>query len=232
MSDNDIVKNIEIIRSKIDQALRRSNRNVSDVKLVAVSKTVDIERIMMAYEAGIRDFGENYVQEMLQKIERLPLDINWHFIGHLQSNKIKHLVSKVRLIQTVCKIEHLGEIDKRSQIAQVVSNLLIEINLGGEESKSGTDAEGAIEIVKKSLSFKHLKVVGLMCIPPVSEPEQARKFFKNLHFIKDRINNSFGMEVIKELSMGMSSDFEVAIEEGATIVRVGTAIFGIRGGKK
>lgn len=230
MTSNDIKKNIDELIVRIDRSCKISGRDSSNIKLVAVSKGVDARRIRSAYDAGIRDFGENYVQEMMEKIDSLPDDINWHFIGHLQTNKIKYLITRTRLIQTVYKKEHLQEIDKRSQRAGIVSDLLIEVNIGSEDSKSGTDAKGAEELVKRSFDFKNIKVIGLMCIPPISAPRKTREFFKNLRLLRDHINNSIRMDLLKELSMGMSSDFEIAIEEGATMVRIGTAIFGRRGG--
>lgn len=230
ITSNDIRKNIDELIVRIERSCKISGRDSSNIKLVAVSKDVDAQRIRLAYDAGIRDFGENYVQEMMEKIDSLPDDINWHFIGHLQTNKIKYLIPRVRLIQTVYKKEHLQEIDRRSQRAGIVSELLIEVNIGSEDSKSGTDVKGVEELVKRSFDFKNIKVIGLMCIPPISTPEKTREFFKNLHLLRDHINNSIRMELLKELSMGMSSDFEIAIEEGATIVRIGTALFGRRGG--
>jgi pyridoxal phosphate enzyme (YggS family) len=182
----------------------------------------------VAYQAGIRDFGENYVQEMLKKVELLPEDIRWHFIGSLQTNKIKYLVGKTEFIQTAYKKDHLLEINKRAEKKGVIANVLLEVNIGMESTKSGVNQDGVEELIRYSQDMKSLRVVGLMCIPPVAEPEESRRFFKNLRFIRDYINNKFGSEVLRELSMGMSSDFEVAIEEGATMVRVGNAIFGER----
>ncbi len=230
---SEIARNVDYIRQKIINACIRAGRNPESVKMVAVSKTVKPEKIKEAYDAGLRDFGENYVQEMLIKCESLPADIRWHFIGHLQTNKIKYLVNKVYMIHSVYKEEHLFEIEKRFGRENISTDLLIEVNIGNEITKSGIDAKDVIQLYKKSFDFKHLKIKGLMCIPPVSKAEESRGYFKDLRFLKDCINNELGREVVTELSMGMSSDFEVAIEEGATMVRIGTAIFGKRqtGGK-
>jgi pyridoxal phosphate enzyme (YggS family) len=223
-----IQSNIRQIRDRIMSACARSGRRYEDVRLIAVSKTVDVARIKVAYEAGIRDFGENYVQEMLKKVDLLPEDIRWHFIGSLQTNKIKYLVGKTEYIQTAYKKDHLLEINKRAEKKGVIANVLLEVNIGMESTKSGVNQDGVEELIRYSQDMKSLRVMGLMCIPPVAEPEESRRFFKNLRFIRDYINNKFGSEVLRELSMGMSSDFEVAIEEGATMVRVGNAIFGER----
>ncbi|MGC9043636.1 MAG: YggS family pyridoxal phosphate-dependent enzyme [Myxococcota bacterium] len=234
LTAEEIRKNIKEIQTRIENACKRSKRDYESVRLIAVSKGVRVEQILVAYESGIKDFGENYVQEMQEKIELHPKDIKWHFIGHLQTNKIKHLLGKVNLIQTVYKMEHLLEIEKRYKGDESVQNLLLEVNIGNEPTKSGIRAEDATGLVKNSLNFCRLRIIGLMCIPPISEVERVREYFKNLRFLKDCINKSLGKELLSELSMGMSSDFEVAIEEGATMVRVGTAIFGerVRGGIK
>lgn len=234
ITSEEIVNNIKEIQQRINNVCKKSNRNADSVRLIAVSKTMNVEQIDVAYKAGIRDFGENYVQEMIKKMEQLPEDIRWHFIGHLQTNKIKYLAGKVASIQTAYKIEHLIEIEKRYSNLNSMAELLVEVNIGGESTKSGIKGDEVEELIRKSFNFKHLKIIGLMCIPPVAEPEESRKFFKNLRFLKDCINNNLGKELLYELSMGMSSDFEVAIEEGATIVRIGTAIFGerLRGGLK
>lgn len=228
LNNPEIKKNIESIQKRILDACLRAGRDPKTVRLIAVSKTIPIDLIKISYECGIRDFGENYVQEMLKKVPELPEDIRWHFIGHLQSNKIKYLVNTAYMIHTVYKAEHLFEIEKRGEKAGKIVDVLIEINIGEEQTKSGTSVDKVEEIVRQSLEFKWLKVKGLMCIPPPLEAQETRKFFKNLRFIKDCINNNIGREVLTELSMGMSSDFEIAIEEGATMIRIGTAIFGER----
>jgi len=228
MNFDEIQSNVKQIRDRMRKACDRVERKYEDVRLIAVSKTMSVESIKAAYDAGIRDFGENYVQEMIKKMEVLPQDIRWHFIGSLQTNKIKYLVGRTELIQTVYKEEQIVEINKRAERQGIVSNVLCEVNIGMESTKSGAVQEDIERLIGFSQGFKNINVLGLMCIPPVSEPENARRYFKNLRFMRDCINNRLGSEVLKELSMGMSSDFEVAIEEGATMVRVGTAIFGER----
>lgn len=201
-----------------------------DVTLIAVSKTHPVSDLMEAYEAGARDFGENKVQELTEKIPRMPEDIRWHMIGHLQRNKVKYIVGKVFLIHSVDSLRLAEEIDKESKKAGVISDILIQVNISHEETKFGTDKEEAVRLVKDVSLLPNIRVKGLMTIAPYTEdPEENRAYFrslKNLSIDIDALNiDNISMDF---LSMGMSGDFIVAIEEGANLVRVGTNIFGAR----
>ena len=208
----------------------KNSRYGQDVTLVAVSKTHPVSDLMEAYNAGARDFGENKVQEMMEKMPQMPDDIRWHMIGHLQRNKVKYLIGKVYLIHSVDSLRLAQEIDKESAKAQVITDILIEVNISQEESKFGTDKLEAIELVKAASQLENIRVRGLMTIAPYTDnAEENRVYFsalKNLSIDIKALNiDNISMDF---LSMGMSGDFIVAIEEGANIVRVGTNIFGAR----
>lgn len=209
-----IKENIERIKKEIE------NYNVT---LIAVSKTKPKEDILEAYNCGIRDFGENHVQELIKKIDELPKDIRWHLIGHLQKNKVKYVVNKnVYLIHSVDSIELTEEINKRAIKNNITINILLEVNVAGEESKWGfytDEIENAYNIIK---DFSNVKVLGLMTVAPhANNPEDVRKYFKELKTINDKLG-------LKVLSMGMSNDYKIALQEGATYIRIGTGIFGQR----
>lgn len=222
--------NIKKIRDNIAEAALRSGRTASDIRLMAVTKTVDDERIMEAIEAGIDIIGENYVQEARRKIEKMGKNVEWHMIGHLQSKKSKYAVRFFDMIHSVDRIKLAGELDKRSNMAECLTKILIEVNISGEETKSGVKKEDAITLVKDISTLENLSVQGLMTMPPwFDDPEDARPYFVTLRELRDRIveENIPNVEM-NELSMGMSGDYQVAVEEGATIVRIGTSIFGER----
>ncbi|MBQ6623480.1 MAG: YggS family pyridoxal phosphate-dependent enzyme [Mogibacterium sp.] len=221
----------EIIRRKNEAALR-SGRKPEDVLLVAVTKTHTADEINLAIDAGATDIGENRVQELLEKYENVK-PVNWHLIGHLQTNKVKNVIGKVVMIHSVDSLKLAREIDKRSEAAGLVTDILIEINSAMEETKSGIDAKDLRELTEQIVSeCGNVRIRGLMCIPPIAiEPEDARPYFKEAAALfEDMKNWDYPKErfLPDELSMGMSGDFEVAIEEGATIVRVGSSIFGPR----
>ena len=200
------------------------------VTLVAVSKTHPVSDLKVAYDAGVRDFGENKVQELTEKMPQMPSDIRWHMIGHLQRNKVKYIVGKVYLIHSVDSLRLAEEIDKESAKAGVITNILIQVNISNEETKFGTGREEAIELVRAAAALPNIRVRGLMTIAPYTDdPEENRKYFralKNLSIDIEAMNiDNISMDF---LSMGMSGDFIVAIEEGANVVRVGTSIFGAR----
>ena len=200
------------------------------VRLVAVSKFHPNEAIEEAYSAGQRIFGESKVQEMTTKYESLPKDIEWHFIGHLQKNKVKYLVGKVQLIESVDCLELLETIDKRAKSMGLVQDVLLEVNIGGEESKSGVSPEQLWPLLDAAAAEEHIRVKGLMAIPPVNDDDaQNRRYLAQVYklFVQagERGYQNVKMET---LSMGMSGDFENAIREGATLVRIGTAIYGER----
>lgn len=226
-----INKNIEIITEKIGQQATLCSRDPEDVTLIAVSKRKPAQLIRDAIDAGQRDFGENYIQEAMEKIDDIGRDAAvWHFIGHLQSNKAKFAVKFFDLIHTVDKVKLAKEINKQAAKIGKVQDILIQINIAQEETKSGAAAEDVADLVRQINSFDHLSIRGLMCMPPFfDDPEEARPYFKAVKKISLEIASLDLPRVFMDhLSMGMSNDFGVAIEEGATLVRVGTAIFGGR----
>lgn len=218
------------IERNMKSACLRSNRQEDAVALIAVSKTKPVSLIEQAYALGIRDFGENKVQELAEKREQLPDDINWHMIGHLQRNKVKYIAPFVYLIHSVDSVSLAREIDKQAQKYDRTISILIEVNIGEEESKFGVKAEETEELVRVISTFPHIKICGLMCVPPITNDNcDNRKYFKMLKQlsvdIKSKNIDNVDMDV---LSMGMTDDYEVAIEEGATYIRVGTGLFGER----
>lgn len=230
-----ISKNMELVRSKIDTACHRSGRSAEDVTLIAVSKTKPLEALREAYEAGARDFGENKVQELIDKIPNMPSDVRWHMIGHLQRNKVKYIIDKVYLIHSVDSLRLAEEISKEAVKHGITVNILIEVNVAGEESKFGVTPEETAQLVQNILSLPGICVKGLMTIAPyVANPEENREYFQKLKQLsvdimgKNVDNRGIGVD----LSMGMTGDYTVAVEEGATYVRVGTGIFGERDYKK
>jgi len=226
--------NIERIRNRIAGAALRSRRNVSDIRLMAVTKTVDDDRIMSAIDAGVDIIGESYVQEAKRKIEKMGKPLEWHMIGYLQSNKAKYAVRLFDMIHSVNRMDLALELDRRAGLAGCRMKILVEVNTSGEKSKSGVDHPEAIQLIKEIASLEHLTIRGLMTMPPwFDDPEDARPYFATLRHLRDRVMEEQipGVEMI-ELSMGMSGDFEVAVEEGATIVRVGRSIFGERKNKE
>jgi len=222
--------NVARIRERIAEAALRRGRDPSGVRLMAVTKTVDDSRIGEALAAGVDILGENYVQEAKRKIEILGRKVEWHFIGHLQSNKARYAVRLFDLIHSVDRSGLAAELDRRSDRAGVVTPVLIQVSLGGEETKGGVLPEDALTLVREVAAMKHLSVRGLMTMPPwFDDPEEARPFFRALREMGERVRESGIPGVsMEELSMGMTQDYEVAVEEGATIVRVGRALFGER----
>ncbi len=228
--DYPVKDNILAIRRNIAAAAEKAGRNPAEVKLMAVSKTVDDERILAAIDAGVDMVGENYIQEAKRKIESMGHGIEWHFIGHLQTNKAKYAVKLFDMIHSVDRMDLAQELDKRSANFGKTSDILIEVNVSGEASKSGVPLNEALTLVAAVSELKHLSIQGLMTMPPwFDNPEDARPYFVALRELKERISLANIDRVrMKELSMGMSGDYLVAIEEGSTIVRIGTAIFGKR----
>ena len=222
-------RKLEEVLERIEKACSRAGRDPKEVRLLGASKTVPAEKIRRFYECGLRTFGENRAQEFLKKYEELSdLAIDWHFIGRLQTNKVKYLIGKVSLIHSLDRGPLADEIDKRAGKAGVIQEVLIEVNVGGEETKGGVEPESLKALFEYALSKDNVRVLGLMAIPPyLEDPEKVRPFFARLRELRDELEREFGAE-LPHLSMGMSHDFEVAIEEGATIVRVGTLLFGER----
>jgi len=225
-----IADNFKTVMDRIATVAKRAGRDISTIKLIAVTKTVDPVRIREAVAAGAMILGENRVQEAKEKIERLGSIASWHLIGHLQTNKAKYAVKFFDMIHSVDHIDLVCEIDRQAAKTGKVQNVLIEVNIAGEEAKAGVPIEGVTDLVKEAAKLKNIAIKGLMTIPPFSDdPEKARPYFRKLRelaaaIIKDNTPNVY----MQELSMGMSGDFAVAIEEGATMVRVGTAIFSER----
>jgi hypothetical protein len=227
-----LIENISAVYKRISHAAMRAGREPDAVKLIAVTKTVEAERVREAYEAGLRLFGENRVQEAQEKIasERLKEcrgKVEWHLIGHLQRNKAKYAVRLFDLIHSVDSPALAAELDRHAGQEGKIQKVLVEVKLSPEESKHGVSRKGLMELLETIKGMKHLDLRGLMTIPPFSEdPEEARPYFRELRELRDAAERS-GIP-LPELSMGMSGDYEVAIEEGATMVRVGSAIFGER----
>ena len=220
----DIKPNIDAVRSRITDACRRAGRSENDVRLVAVSKTVPADVVAQGIDAGLDILGENYIQEAQAKIEALGDRASWHFIGRLQSNKAKYAVRLFDLIHSVDNLKLAQEIDKRARGLEKTQPVLIQVNISGETTKGGTATDEAAVLIDQVRALKNLEPRGLMTMPPFfDQPDRARPFFSGLR----EIRNKYAPD-LPELSMGMSGDFEVAIEEGATLVRVGTAIFGAR----
>ncbi len=223
-------KRLESIKDRINKSAIRSGRDPKSVRLVAVSKTVPADRVKQAIEAGVDILGENYVQETRTKFNELAAcRVSWHFIGHLQTNKAKYAVRLFDLIHSMDSFKLARELDKQAKKVNKVQNILIQINIGQEPSKSGTDAEKASILIKDVSRLENLSVKGLMIMPPFfNDPEKVRPYFSALRNLRDQIHHTLSDVDLRELSMGLSNDFEVAIEEGATFVRIGTAIFGER----
>jgi len=226
-----IKENVAQVREQIAAACRRSGRGPDDVKLLAISKTFPPEDIRAAYEAGLRDFGENRVQEAAAKRPGLSdLSITWHLVGHLQTNKAKAARELFHWVHSVDSFRLAQKLDQATASAGGRLPVLLEVNLGGEESKTGVGESEAIQLAEQIGPLATLEVRGLMVIPPFfDDPEQVRPYFRRLRELAQKIDSRNITNIsMRELSMGMSHDFEVAIEEGATIIRVGTAIFGPR----
>ncbi|MBI4394814.1 MAG: YggS family pyridoxal phosphate-dependent enzyme [Candidatus Omnitrophica bacterium] len=223
-----LTRQLREVKERVDQACRRSKRDPKQIKLVLVTKEVEMSRIEQAYELGIRDFGENRVRELLAKAEQLPKDIQWHFIGSLQTNKIKSLIGRVVLIHSLDRIELAREIEKEAAKQDQTVDLLIQVNTSREETKHGFKPEEVETAVSEIIKCGHLNVRGLMTIGPLTEDqERIRESFCSLLQLRDRLKQNFDLDW-HYLSMGMSSDFEIAVEEGANLLRIGTAVFGPR----
>lgn len=223
-----LTERLEEVRNRIAAACARSGRSTDAVQLLAVTKTHPPEVVDAAVEAGLTLFGENRVQEAKAKIPQCSSRATWHMIGHLQSNKARDAVELFSLIEGVDSLKIATEIDKRARLAEKVMPVLLEVNVGGEASKSGFNPNDLRSTLNDLAALSNLRIEGIMTVPPWKpDPEQARPFFVGARGLKEECESSLG-EALPQLSMGMSGDFEVAIEEGATIVRIGTALFGER----
>lgn len=225
-----LVENLNDVEERVKAACDRAGRDRTEVTLIAVSKTKPVSDLQVIYDQGVREFGENKVQELTGKIEELPKDINWHMIGHLQRNKVKYIAKDVSLIHSVDSYRLAEEINIQAKKAQRVIPILIEVNVAKEESKFGIAVEEAIELCRDIATLDAVKICGLMTIAPnVVVAEENREIFRKIRDLSVDIDNEKIDNVnMSILSMGMTNDFEVAIEEGATHIRVGTAIFGER----
>ena len=227
-------ENLANVEKNIEQACKNAGRSRDEVTLIAVSKTKPVEMLQEIYDENIRDFGENKVQELCSKMEQLPSDIRWHMIGHLQRNKVKYIVGKVELIHSVDTYRLAEEINIQAKKLNVIVPILVEVNIAHEESKFGISAEDAILLVEEISKLENIRIKGLMTIAPyVENPEDNRLYFRKIKQLSVDITNKNIDNVFMEiLSMGMTGDYMVAIEEGATMVRVGTGIFGERNYKQ
>ena len=223
-------ENLTKVEENIQKACNKAGRKRSEVTLIAVSKTKPVEMLQEIYNEGIREFGENKVQEMCEKMELMPQDIKWNMIGHLQTNKVKYIIGKTSLIHSVDSLKLAEEIQKQAVKHDVTADILVEVNIANEESKFGISKDETIQMVRDIAKLDHLKIKGLMTIAPfVENPEDNRLYFREIKQLSVDINNQNIDNVCMDiLSMGMTGDYEVAIEEGATMVRVGTGIFGER----
>lgn len=225
----DINNNLIEIKKRIEAAALKSGRNPKDIKLLAVSKTIAPKIIQQAIDLGLTELGENKVQEIMSKYDLLP-QAQWHLIGHLQTNKVKYIIDKVKLIHSVDSLKLAQEISKRAIQAGITMEVLVEINIGNEESKHGVSPDKAEALAVEISKLDNIKVKGLMTVAPfVENPEDNRKYFKQMYNlfidISSKNYNNISMEY---LSMGMTNDYEIAIEEGANIIRIGTGLFGKR----
>lgn len=225
-----IKDNLNLVQQNIEKACGNAGRRPEEVTLIAVSKTKPVSMLMEAYECGCREFGENKVQELINKYEALPGDVKWHMIGHLQRNKVKYIVDKVALIHSVDSLKLAEEISREAVKKQVQVSILIEVNIAGEETKFGVSAGGVEQLVREIAPLPGISIKGLMTIAPyVENPEENRQYFAQLKQLSVDINHKNIDNVsMNVLSMGMTGDYITAIEEGASCVRVGTGIFGER----
>ena len=225
-----IKENLDVVEENIAIACKRANRPRNEVTIIAVSKTKPVSMLEEVYSYNQRDFGENKVQELYDKYEVLPSDIRWHMIGHLQTNKVKYLIGKTCLIHSVDSLKLALEIEKQAAKQNCIMDILIEVNIANEETKFGLAKENVLALVREISKLPHIRIQGLMTIAPyVENPEDNRLYFRQIKQLSVDINNQNIDNVsMNILSMGMSGDYMVAIEEGATMVRVGTSIFGER----
>lgn len=225
-----IKENLSRIEEKLQESCVKAGRNREDITLINVSKTKPVELLLEAYACGTRDFGENKVQEILDKYDKLPNDVRWHMIGHLQRNKVKYIVDKVYMIHSVDSLRLAEEISKEAVKKQVEVKILIEVNVAEESTKFGITTEETIQLVRDVAKLPNISIEGLMTIAPfVENPEENRHYFAKLRELSvDITKKNIDNVSIGVLSMGMTGDYQVAIEEGATMIRVGTGIFGER----
>ena len=224
-----IAENITEVRENMAAACRKTGRSVDDVQLIAVTKYVDTDRIREAFACGLKTVGENHAQEVRDKLTFYKQHgAELHFIGQLQSNKVKYIIGNVRLIQSVDREKLLLDIDAHAKKLDIVQSILLQVNIGDEAQKGGAAVEDVPYLLELACGLKNVRVEGFMCVPPDVEPEAARPYFARLYELRQKLRPMFPEQPLRELSMGMSHDYPQAILEGATMVRVGTAIFGKR----
>lgn len=225
---NPVAERLDVVRQRIVAAARRGGRDPAEVRLVAVSKTRPVDEISLAMEAGQREFGENRAQEFRDKIRLLGPEVIWHFLGRLQTNKVKYVVPGACLIHSLDRLDLAAELNLRAEKAGTEVAALVEVNTSGEATKGGVAPQRLAEFTTSLAAFPRVRVRGLMTMAAPGDQAAARESFRTLRELRDRLRAAPGGVDVSELSMGMSDDFEIAIEEGATIVRIGTAIFGPR----
>lgn len=226
----DVIKNLQVIKKRVAESAMKTNRKLDDIKIIAVTKNVEVERILEAIQGGINAIGENRVQEALIKYPLIEKEIEWHMIGYLQRNKAKKAVEHFDLIQSLDRISLAQELDKRGKQQNKIVNVLVQVNVSGEESKSGISPEETVEFIKSLSDYENILIKGLMTIAPYTDnPEETRPYFARMKGLFDEVHKLKGRNIdIEYLSMGMTNDFEVAIEEGSNMIRIGTGIFGER----
>lgn len=222
-------KNIQEVFEKVELACQRSGRKTEEIKILGATKGVDVQTIRCANQLGIKVFGENRVQEFLSKFSELS-DVEWHFIGRLQTNKIKYIFDKVRLIHSIDKLEQIEELEKRCSKIDKIIDVLIEVNIADEKTKGGVLPQKIDELIESITHCKYVQLKGFMAVPPAEDDEKTlRKYFRNMKEIFEKYKNlNYNNVNIEVLSLGMSNDFEIAIEEGSNLIRIGTKIFGER----
>ncbi len=221
-----ISENINNLRKEIYSTCREAGRDINDINIIAATKYASAEQVRLISRLGIKDFGENRAEELKEKYNMAKKDSIWHFIGHLQRRKAKIVVPLVDFIHSIDKISTLNKVDDESRRNNKIQKLLIELNISGEETKYGIDPKDLYSFVGKALNYKNTKIVGLMTIAPLTDDfGLIRKIFRRLRILKDNLNKDFKGVELTELSMGMSNDFKIAIEEGATMIRIGSMIF-------
>lgn len=225
-----IAANISDLKQRIFQACQRSHRSLDEITLILASKTRTVNEILDAYQAGICHFGENYVQEATKKLEQLSsYPLHWHFIGQLQKNKVKNAVGRFCLIHSVDSYGLAEMISKVAAEKNQIQDILVEVNLGEEATKGGLRINEVLDFIKKAVSLPGVRLKGVMGLPPLDEGERSRKYFSLMRSLRDQWQDSIGRpDLLTELSMGTSYDFEYAIEEGATMIRIGSLVFGAR----
>ena len=231
MTRDEIADNLRTVRERIAAAAARAGRDASEVTLVVVTKTRGLDEVRVAVQAGATDLGENYVQELVAKARELgDAGVRWHAIGHLQTNKVRQVVPVVSLIHSLDSLRLAEEIERRAGAAGRTIPALVQVNVAGEDSKFGVDEAGLMDLAPRVMELQSVRLAGLMTMPPfVEEGEDNRRYFARVRELRDDlVTRGIPADSLRELSMGMTSDYEVAVEEGATLVRVGTAIFGPR----